>query len=294
MFDRFFEDVAAAGIKLHGAQITYRGVPVLKRCFDADIPYPVYSATKSVTSAAVLIAHSEDKLYITDKLYSYLDKRYADIVPEPFKSLSFRDFMTMSAAPYPFRPQEAVSLVEVADKNDWISNILRLPVDYTDRSFHYSNIPAYLVGAACENAVGMPLIDYLSPRLFEPLGWNKIPYQRSPEGHFYGATGMELTVSQLADFGQLFVQSGIWHGSTIIPSSLVNEAVRTQVKTEKGGYGYFFWTTDTTFAISGKWGQRFVASPEKQLSVTYLSHQPERSGELADIAQRFIDEFQEV
>jgi CubicO group peptidase (beta-lactamase class C family) len=74
----------------------------------------------------------------------------------------------------------------------------------------------------------------------------------------------------------------------------VNEAVRTQVKTEKGGYGYFFWTTDTTFAISGKWGQRFVASPEKQLSVTYISHQPERSGELAYIAQRFIDEFQEV
>lgn len=294
MFDRFFEDVAAAGIKLHGAQITYRGVPVLKRCFDADIPYPVYSATKSVTSAAVLIAHSEDKLHITDKLYNYLDKRYADIVPEPFKSLSFRDFMTMSAAPYPFRPQETLSLVEVADKNDWISNILRLPVDYTDRSFHYSNIPAYLVGAACENAVGMPLIDYLSPRLFEPLGWNKIPYQRSPEGHFYGATGMELTVSQLSDFGQLFMQEGNWNCDTIIPSSLVHEATSTQVTTEKGGYGYFFWTTDTTFAISGKLGQRFVASTEKQLSVTYLSHQPERSGELADIAQRFIDEFQEV
>ena len=291
MFDRFLEDVAAAGIKLHGAQITYQGRPVLKRCFDADIPYPVYSATKSVTAAAVLMAHSENKLNIADKLYIYLNSKYTDIIPEPFKDLSFRDFMTMSAAPYPFRPQEAAALIDNPDHDDWLANILRLPVDYGDRSFHYSNIPAYLVGAACENAVGMNLMDYLSPRLFEPLGWGRPVFQLSPEGHFYGATGMKLTVSQLADLGQLFMQDGNWHGDQIIPPSLIHKATSPLVKTEKGGYGYFFWTTDTTFAISGKWGQRCVVCPEKQLAVTYLSHQPERSGELADIAQRFIEEF---
>ena len=102
---------------------------------------------------------------------------------------------------------------------------------------------------------------------------------------------MELTVSQLSDLGQLFMQEGNWHSEEIILPQLAREATSPLVKTEKGGYGYFFWTTDTTFAISGKWGQRCVVCPEKQLSVTYLSHQPERSGELADIAQRFIEEF---
>ena len=294
MFDRFIESTAAAGIALHCAEISFHGKTVLKRCFSEDKCYPVYSATKSVTSAAVLMAQGEGRLDISDKLYKYLDKKYSDIVPDPFRALTFRDFMTMTSAPYPFRPQEVSSLIEEPNEADWLENILRLPVDYSDRGFHYSNIPAYLVSAACENAVGMPLAEYLRPRLFEPLGWGRPVYQTSPEGHFYGATGMELTVSQLARLGQLFMQEGSWHGEQLIPKELVREAATARVNTGKGGYGYFLWVNDNTFAISGKWGQRCVVCPEKELIVTYLSHQPERSGELADIAQRFIDEFQEV
>lgn len=291
MFDRFLEITAAAGIDLHCAEISINGETVLKRCFDDDKPYPVYSATKSVTAAAVLIAQGEGRLNIADKLYIYLDKKYSNIVPKPFKALTFRDFMTMSAAPYPFRPQEVCTLIPDQNENDWTENILRLPIDYDDRNFHYSNIPAYLVGAACENAVGMPLTDYLSPRLFEPLNWGRPVYQTSPEGHFYGATGMELTVSQLGRLGQLLLQEGSWQCSQLIPKELVRDAVSTHVKTDNGGYGYFFWVTDTTFAISGKWGQRCIVCPEKGLVLTYLSHQPERSGELARLAQDFIDKL---
>ncbi|MBQ8967481.1 serine hydrolase [Ruminococcus sp.] len=291
MYQRFFEMAENAGISLHCAEIFHKGQIAEKRCFAEDKAYPIYSAAKSVTAAAVLIARSEGRLDISDKLYRYMDSRYLDVISADFRELTFENCMTMCIGAYPFRPQNAAELLADSREDDWLYNIFRLPVDNTDRRFHYSNIPAYLVSAACENAVGQPLAEYLSPRLFVPLGWGRPVYQTSPEGHFYGATGMELTVSQLARLGQLFLQKGMYEGRQLIPEELALRAVTEKVRTDREGYGYFFWVGKNTFAISGKWGQRCAVCPEKELMVTYLSHNPERSGELAAIAQRFMDEF---
>lgn len=291
MYQSFINSISAAGLKVHAAEIFHRGQVVLKACFNEDKPYPIYSATKSVTAAAVLMAQAEGRLDITDKLYGYLDSKYSDIISQQFRQLSFADFMTMTAAPYPFRPSDAAQQLSQPNENDWLENILRLPVDHSDRSFNYSNIPAFLVSAACENAVGQPLAEFLAPRLFEPLGWGEPVYQTSPDGHFYGATGMELTVSQLARLGQLFLQKCRWDGKQLIPEKLALEAVSPKVSAQSESYGYFFWVSDSTFDISGKWGQRCVVCPKKQLMVTYLSHQPQRSGELAQLARDFVNGF---
>lgn len=291
MYQRFIHSIMAAGLDVHCVEIFHRGKIVLKHCFHEDKPYPIYSATKSVTAAAVLIAQGEGKLDIADELYKYLDSKYTDIIPEEFKRLKFTDFMTMTAAPYPFRPQNAAELVCCPNEKDWLENILKLPIDYSDRRFNYSNIPAYLVSAACENAVDRPLADHLATRLFEPLGWGRPVFQTSPEGHFYGATGMELTVSQLARLGQLFLQKGRWDGVQLIPEELALQAVCPKVVTEGDSYGYFFWVSDNTFEISGKWGQCCVVCPQKQLMVTYLSHEPGRRNELTSLARDLVQSF---
>ena len=289
MYRDFFEMVGQAGISLHGAEVFHNGEIVLKRSFDGDIAHPIYSATKSVTAAAVLMAEGEGKLSVKDKLYYYMDSKYLSVMPDGFRQLSFTDCMTMCAAPYPFRPQNAAEQTERGRKDDWLYSIFRLDTDYSDRRFHYSNIPAYLVSAACENAVGQSLADWLRPRLFEPLGWGSPIYQLSPEGHFYGATGMYLTVSQLARLGQLFLQKGEFMGAQLIRRDLAEAAVTRHVFSQDGeGYGWFFWVSDNTFDISGKWGQRCVANPKTGLMVTYLSDNSDRSGELTDIARRFV------
>lgn len=72
-----------------------------------------------------------------------------------------------------------------------------------EKNFDYSNIPAYLVGVAVAKALGVHLYDYLEERLFDPLGIVKPTYQNCPSGYFYGASGMFLTVPELAKIGQL-------------------------------------------------------------------------------------------
>lgn len=281
MFESFLKELGRFEPGLHAVSVIRGGETVLRRCFHEDKRYPVYSAAKSVTAAAVLIAQSEGRLCIDDKLYTYIEDRYSSLIPEGFKELTFADFMTMCAAPYPFRPADAAKLLGREESTDWLADILSLPVDYGNRSFNYSNICAYLVSAACENAAGQPLAEYLAPRLFEPLGWHDPVYQTSPEGHFYGATGMELTLDEFSRLGQLFLQEGSFGGKQLIPRELAAEAVKPRVKTGKGGYGYFFRTFDEGFYICGKWGQLCIVCPEKQLIVTTLADLPGRGDELA-------------
>ncbi len=281
MFENTVNEIKNKDLNVHGIEIFHNGEVVFKHSFSPEIRYPIYSATKSFVSAAVGIASDEGKLPLNAPLYEFLESKYMTYIPaaqlENFKLLTVKRFMTMSVSGYPFRPSGS----------DWLENSLSQPIDYSlPPVFSYSNIPAYLVGAACENAVGSHLIKYLTPRLFEPLGIENPVYKNCPKGHFYGASGMELTVHELSLLGQLYLQKGIFSGRRILSEQWVDQAASPQISNKEGGYGYFIWVNGNSFRISGKWGQKCLVYPEKKLIITYLSTLPERSEEMLKIADR--------
>ena len=273
MFGKVLDALGSAGLDIHAIEILQHGEVALHKCFGGDVRYPVYSVTKSVTSAAFAMLCDDGKLSAEMPLAQFLESRYRALLRSGFETLTFERFLTMTAGEFPFRPQG----------DNWLEQALTLDVDYSDSGFHYSNIPAYLVGAACENAAGGDLMRYLGGRLFEPLGIENVPYQKSPEGHFYGATGMELTVGELARLGQLFLQKGRWQGEQLISEGAVEKALVERSSNGRYGYGYFIRIEDGRFSFVGKWGQRCTVSPERDLVVAYCSHQPERKDELAQV-----------
>ena len=269
MYESIIDMLSAESLDLHCLEITQHGECVLKKSFDADIRYPVYSVTKTVTSAAFSLACDDGLLTADDPLSVYLEKR--SDMPEAFRSLPFRRFLTMTAGKYPFRPES----------DDWLGYIFSLGIDFTDEGYCYSNIPAYLVGRAVENAVGGDLMKYLDKRLFEPLEIHLPKYVVCPQGHFYGATGMELSVHELTKLGQLYLNNGVYAGERILSESAVIETVTPRLDTGFGDcYGYFFRIGKDHYSMVGKWGQRCIVYPERKLIVSYLSHQPQRSDEL--------------
>ena len=282
MPERIFDMLGAAKLDIFGVTVICDGEVILHKAFGEDIRRPVYSATKSVTSAAFCLACDDGLISADSLLCEFLEKRYASLMSQSFKSLPLRRFLTMTAGEYPFRPYG----------DNWLETALTLDTDHSDMSFHYSNIPAYLVGVAVENSVGEPLMRYLEKRLFSPLGISAPPFQTSPEGHFYGATGMELTPLELARFGQLWLDSGSLNGKQLISQASVMQTVKPYVKTGSGdSYGYFFRVADDHYSIVGKWGQRCMVYPEKRLVIAYLSHQPERSDELASVFNTYAGGF---
>ncbi len=283
MFNTLFERLEKSGLDIYAAEIIHDGETVLHKCFNGNIRRPVYSITKSVTSTAFSLACDDGLLSPDARLSDFMESRYKPLMSDDFIKLSFHRFLTMTAGRFPFRPSG----------ENWCKSILSLDTDHTDDSFHYSNIPAYLVGVAVENAAGGDLSSYLNKRLWEPLGISPPPFQTSPEGHFYGATGMELTVNELALLGKFYLDSGSINGKQIISKAAMNRLVTPFVKTnENDSYGYFFRVADDHFSMSGKWGQRCMVYPEKKLVAAYLSHQPERSKELCDVFEDCLSDLQ--
>ncbi len=266
MLEKFIQKVKDNNWSVYGVEVFSRGQIVDAYDFLPKERHPIYSATKAFTSTAVGIAVDEGRFSIEAPLYDYIkDEIPEDITDEQLnvlRSMSIKRLLTMSVPGYPFR----------MEGSNWLRDSLTYPIRFTEAPvFAYSNIPAYLVGVAVEKAVGEHLIKYLDTRLFKPLEIEKPEYMNCPSGHFYGASGMQLTVNELSRLGQLYLQNGRYHEKQIISEKWVYEATRIQLMNREGGYGYYFWKYKDGFLISGKWGQKCCIFPKEQLMITCLA-----------------------
>lgn len=286
IFSELITDIEKNNLNLHGIEIFHNNDIIFRHMLNDDIRYPIYSATKSFTATAVGISSDDGKFSVDAPLCEYLETKYLQNIPadlrKSFCKLTVRRFLTMSVNGYPFRPYGY----------DWLETALNTNIKYTENSFSYTNVSAYLVGIACENAVGGNLSGYLQSRLFDPLEIKNPVFQYDPQGRFYGATGMLLTVHELSLLGQLYMQNGLFKNKHIFSENWANEATKLQIKNDNGGYGYFFWKNRDHFSISGKWGQKCIIYPQKKLIITYLGSMPENSGIIQSLAENFADNYE--
>lgn len=281
MFNDLISAINREGLDVHAIEVLKNGIAAERHIFDEDRRYPVYSITKSVTSSAFSMLCDDGLLSPDMPLYRFLPNGYEEYMTDSFKALTFERFLTMTAGDLPFRPTG----------EDWLENCLTLDTDNSDTGYHYSNIPAYLVGVACENVCGSSMGDFLEKRLFDPLGIKMPKFAADGQGRYYGATGIELTVHELSMLGQLYLQNGSWNGFQIISEDSVRTAVASHVRIIEGGYGYFFRTKSDHYMMSGKWGQRCIIYPEKNAVISYLSHLPENSDRIEQLVEEYAGSF---
>ncbi|MBQ8961813.1 MAG: serine hydrolase [Ruminococcus sp.] len=284
-YSRLLKAVSDERLDLYGIEVLREGRLLFREMLSPDVRYPAYSATKTVTASAVGLACDEGRFDIGRPLADYLPAEELSALPEEnraFLTLPVSRFLTMTVAGFPFRPEG----------ENWLRGVLSADVDFSaPPKFHYTNVQAYLVGIACENAVGQPLMEYLAPRFWEPLGIPMPEHQTDPQGRFYGATGLKLTVHELSLIGQVYLQGGRLDGRQILPEKWTAEASSAHVPSTEGGYGYFIWTGDNDFKISGKWGQKCLCLPKKQLMVTYMGHMPEQADRMLTLAEELCREL---
>lgn len=283
MYEKMTERLQEEKFCIYGLEIRRNGEKIFSWHPAPDIRYPIYSATKSVTSLAVGFAVSEGRFSVDLPLSVYLPQEYLSrMQPEKraaFVPLSVRRFLTMSVPGYPFRPEG----------EDWLDFSLGCAIDAGKNEFAYSNIPAYLVGLAVEQAVGEKMENYLEPRLFQPLGIEQPVLRTDPQGRFYGATGMELTIEELSRIGEVYLTGGCYRGKRLLPESWIKAAASRQIINREGGYGYFVWVQQNNFSISGKWGQKCILYPERNLSVSWLGNMPADSGKMERLVRGFLE-----
>jgi len=238
----------------------------------ADKPHVLHSLSKSFNSTAVGLAIEEGKLSLDDHVLKFFPDDAPANPSDNLKAMTVRDLLTMTCG-HDTEPK-------AVDGKPSVKQFLAHPVPHKPGThFQYNTMGSYTLSAIVTKVTGKTELEYLKPRLFEPLGIENPRWDSSPEGNSLGGYGLYLCTEDIAKFGQLYLQKGKWNGKQLVPEKWVAEATRKQVPNDKAGhtkigidwrqgYGYQFWQcTHGAFRGDGAAGQLIVVIPDKDMVV---------------------------
>jgi hypothetical protein len=153
----------------------------------------------------------------------------------------------------------------------------------------------FMLSAIVQKVTGEKIAAYLQPRLFEPLGIEGYDWEESPEGINSGGWGLRVKTEDMAKFGLLYLQKGLWNGKQVIPSEWVEEATTfkidqapdalPEVKAKNDwmqGYCYQFWRSrHNAFRADGAFGQYIIVMPDKDAVVAITCESPDMQDEIS-------------
>lgn len=269
---KFIERTGAAGIL--GVMVTQDGIQTAKHLWDEECRRNVYSASKSVTSAAVGIAVREGLLSLDEKLTDAFARDLPEHPGEYLRAATVRDLLTMCLGQE--KPELMGAQRPLYEQEDWVKMSLAFPFTCPPGTkFVYNNVGPYLAGVLVQRRAGCDLVSYLTPRLFAPLGISRPTWETDPLGNTFGAGGLFLTLSELHRFGLLYLQNGSFNGRQLIPKEWVAESTGRQVSTDRPadyGYGYLFWRGPyDSFRADGKYCQWSIVFREKRAVITVVA-----------------------
>ncbi len=293
---RFSERIVRDGLHVHSIRVLKEGRLFGQWDRDQDRRRLQHSVSKSFTCMAVGLAIHEGKLRLNSRLKDFFPQQAA-VQPTggcgfPPGELTLYDLLRMTSGhdSPPLWADERATLPE----KDWVKHYLSLPLDRPPgEPFTYSSGDTFVISALVQEAVGMTVEDYLTPRLFEPLGIREIEWEKSPLGVTLGCAGLWLTTEELSRFGQLLLQKGIWNGTQLVPADWIDFVSRKQIENGSGegdwgvGYGCQFWMcTHGAYRADGAHGQFCIVLPDKD-AVVAINSEDDR---LADILNAVWEE----
>ncbi len=240
--------------------------------YNAESPHALYSLSKSFTSTAVGLAIAEGKLSIDDEVLKFFPD---DAPKQPSKNLQamrVSDLLRMSTG-HQAEPRREPGAV-------WTKTFLAQPVPFKPGThFLYNTSGTYMLSAIVQKVTGMTVLDYLKPRLFEPLGIEHPTWETSPQGISLGGYGLSIRTDDIARFGQLYLQKGTWQGKQLVPAAWVEAATARQTSNGSNpksdwdqGYGYQFWRCKNgAFRGDGAFGQYCIVLPEQDAVIAITS-----------------------
>lgn len=227
-----------------------------------------HSMCKSITGMAIGLLISEGRLSLNDRVIDIFGKRKNILGVLRQREVTVRHLLTMTS-------NVAFNELGIFYGNEWTKGFLEAGVrDISGEVFDYNSMNSYMLSAIITEITGEAMMDYLRPRLWEPLGITKVFWECSPQNVTKGGWGLFIRPEDAAKLGQLYLQSGRWNGRQIIPEEWVLESVKKQVDTDTsqpdiGGYGYQIWqgVRAGSFNFNGMLGQNVIVYPDLNIVV---------------------------
>jgi CubicO group peptidase (beta-lactamase class C family) len=232
-------------------------------------PHSQYSLSKSFTSTGIGLAVDQRLLTLDDPVLKFFPNDAPVNPSENLKTMRVRHLLSMNTG----HKEDTTGQVFRGEDDNWPRTFLSLPVDYQPGTwFVYNTAATYMLSAIITKLTGEPLLDYLRPRLFDSLGIENPTWETDPRGVSIGGSGLHIKTEDMARFGQMYLQKGIWDGQRILRPEWVAEATsahsdnsNTQTNPDwTVGYGYQFWRCrHHSYRGDGAFGQYCIVMPEQ-------------------------------
>jgi CubicO group peptidase (beta-lactamase class C family) len=258
----------------------------------ADKPHVMHSLSKSFTSTAVGLAVADGKLSVDDLVLKFFPEEAPAEPSNNLKAMRVRDLLTMTSG------QEVE--VKFSTNAPWVQTFLAQPVPFKPGTHFLYNTPGtHMLSAIVRKVTGETVLDYLKPRLFEPLGIENSEWPSSPQGNTFGGWGLKIRTEDVAKFGQLYLQKGKWHGKQVVPAAWVAQATTKQVsngsdptKDWDQGYCFQFWRCrHNAYRGDGANGQFCIVLPEQDAVIAITADTRDMQAELNVVWDKLLPAF---
>lgn len=268
----FLDGVKQEKLELHSLMILRNGKVITEGAwspYELETKHFMFSLSKSVTSTAVGFAVSEGLLSLDDKVVSFFPEHSDLDMDEKMASMTVRHLLTMTSG---YIENISGSLIWSHKKTSWVKEFLQLPLTYAPGThFVYNSGSSHMLSAIVTKVTGLPISDYLKPRLFDKIKIENYTWDKDPEGNNTGGWGIRFSTEDIAKFGQFYLQKGKWEGEQILPVEWIDQATTYQISTahldkapRRQGYGFQFWVSHHgVYRANGAFGQTAIMLPHQ-------------------------------
>jgi CubicO group peptidase (beta-lactamase class C family) len=240
-----------------------------------------HSMAKSITSLAIGIALAEKRIASLDDTVAKYEPKLAG---SPYGETTIRNILRMSSGvPFDesYNGKDDLTRFGITRfKAGSVAALRELTTREVEQGtrFHYASSETVALVLALRGATGMSLTEYLTPRLWQPIGaeadanWTKLP-----DDTVVGMGNFNAVLRDYGRLGILLANNGAAGGKQIIPKEYLLDATDWHRQpaafqpfnaTPYFGYGYQFWLfpgDKRRFALLGVYGQSIFVDPELKL-----------------------------
>jgi CubicO group peptidase (beta-lactamase class C family) len=281
---------------MHSVMLVRHGKVVMEGWwapYEATANHELYSLSKSFASTAMGMAIAEKRLTLDDEVLKFFPEDAPENPSAQLKGMRVRDLLTMSTG---HQDEPSAAADRITPRTFLAQAVPHKPGTH----FKYNTAATFMLSAIVQKQTGQTVLDYLRPRLFEPLGIRHPEWATNAQGVSLGGYGLKVTTEDIAKFGQLYLQRGQWRGQTLLPAAWVDLATSRQVSNGSNptsdwdqGYGFQFWRCrHGAYRGDGAFGQYCVVFPEQDAVLVITSGVKDMQAVLNQVWDKLLPAFQ--
>jgi CubicO group peptidase (beta-lactamase class C family) len=267
--------------------------------YSPESPHALFSVSKSFTSTGIGLAVAEGLLTVDDPVLDFFPDDAPANPGANLQAMRVRHLLAMNTG----HQEDTTGRVWRGEEENWPRAFLSLPVEHEPGTwFVYNTAATYMLSAIITKLTGEPLIEYLRPRLFDPLGIENPRWETDPRGISIGGSGLHLRTEGIARLGQLYLDKGMWQGRRILPEAWIAGATsahsdnsNTQTNPDwTVGYGYQFWRCrHDAYRADGAFGQYIIVLPGQDAVLAITSGLRDMQAVLDNVWEHLLPAMQD-